>query len=197
MPHRRKKLGILYRGIKIEANSRNSVPNLLRKRTNSEFRSVEQKKKQTLGIPFRSISRTKTHCQFCLLMQDFLYNQFFSCCSVPSFGIDSSKKLGMPLPLNNGNHSESIPQNFFGTEIPLPTLLLTNESLRTREGEGKPLQINANDCALKASWAFQLQVANERSSYDSTGHYFCMETYCDSTVTMAWNFILGFKLIRM
>jgi hypothetical protein len=53
---------------------------------NSEFRSVEQKYKQTLGIlfriiprkrqqlgiPFRSMSPTKTCCQFCLLGQDFL-----------------------------------------------------------------------------------------------------------------------------
>ncbi len=53
---------------------------------NSEFRSVEQKNKQTLGIlfrttprkrqqlgiPFRSMSRTKICCQLCLLEQDFL-----------------------------------------------------------------------------------------------------------------------------
>ncbi len=40
--------------------------------------------------------------------------------SVPSFGISSSAELGMPrnehfLPRNNGNRSESIPRNFFGT----------------------------------------------------------------------------------
>jgi hypothetical protein len=42
--------------------------------------------------------------------------------SVPSFGIGSSAELGMPrnghfLPRNNGNHSESIPRNFFGTKF--------------------------------------------------------------------------------
>ena len=40
----------------------------------------------------------------------------------PSFGIVSSAELGMPrnrliLPQNNGNRSESIPLNFFGTEF--------------------------------------------------------------------------------
>ncbi len=129
----------LYRGTE---NSRNSVPYRLAeekkarnkiesklsgfrskpfrgRETNSEFRSLEQKKKQTLGIPFRSMYRTKTRCQFCLLEQDFLANHFFfmSFRSVPSFGIDSSVNLGMPrndhfLPQNNGNHSESIPRNF-------------------------------------------------------------------------------------
>jgi hypothetical protein len=43
-------------------------------------------------------------------------------CSVPSFGIGSSAELGMPrnehfLPRNNGNRSESIPRNFFGTKF--------------------------------------------------------------------------------
>jgi hypothetical protein len=42
--------------------------------------------------------------------------------SVPSFGIGSSVEFGMPrnecfLPRNNGNRSESIPQNFFGTQF--------------------------------------------------------------------------------
>ncbi len=87
--------------------------------TNSEFRSVEQKKKQTLGILFRSMSQTKTHCQFCLLKQNFCKTNFFmSFRSVPSFGIDSSVNLGMPrndhfLPRNNRNHSEYILRNFF------------------------------------------------------------------------------------
>ena len=57
--------------------------------------------------------------------------RLFCCCfvkliflfrSVPSFGIGSSAELGMPrnecfLPRNNGNHSESIPRNFFGTKF--------------------------------------------------------------------------------
>jgi hypothetical protein len=42
--------------------------------------------------------------------------------SVPIFGIGSSAEIGMPrneqfLPRNNGNHSESIPRNFFGTKF--------------------------------------------------------------------------------
>jgi hypothetical protein len=42
--------------------------------------------------------------------------------SVLSFGIGSSAELGMPrnkhfLPRNNGNHSESIRRNFFGTKF--------------------------------------------------------------------------------
>ncbi len=41
--------------------------------------------------------------------------------SVPNFGIGYSAELGMPrnegfLPRNNGNRSESIPRNFFGTK---------------------------------------------------------------------------------
>ncbi len=114
--------------------------------------------------------------------------------SLPGCGIDSSINLGMPrndhfLPRNNGKSFFWVySAEFFRNEIPLPTLLLTNESLRTREGEIKPHQINANDCALKASWSFQLQVANVVSSFSSTGHYFCMETYCDSTVYKGMKF---------
>jgi hypothetical protein len=41
---------------------------------------------------------------------------------VPSFGTGSSTELGMPrneyfLPRNNGNRSESILRNFFGTKF--------------------------------------------------------------------------------
>jgi hypothetical protein len=71
-------------GTKLEANSWNSILNhsaeqklsdfrskLFRRGGKcSEFRSVE--KKQTLGIPFRSMSRTKTCCPFCMLEQDYL-----------------------------------------------------------------------------------------------------------------------------
>jgi hypothetical protein len=82
---RRKKLGILYRRTKNRSKLSEPRSKPFRGReTNSEFRSVEQEKKQTLGIPFRSMSRTKTRCQFCLRKQDFLSNQFFSCHSVPS-----------------------------------------------------------------------------------------------------------------
>jgi hypothetical protein len=87
IPQRRKMLGILYHGTKIEANSRNSVLNHSAEEkttrnsvswnknrskhlefcsepfrggeNNSEFRYVEQKKNQTLGIPFRSCIRQK------------------------------------------------------------------------------------------------------------------------------------------
>ncbi len=63
--------------------------------------------------------------------------------SVPSLEIYSSVNLGMPrnehfLPRNNGNHSESIPRNFFGTKFPCqpypppppPTASISNSIFR-------------------------------------------------------------------
>ncbi len=52
---------------------------------------------------------------FCCFFVKLIY-------SVPSFGIGSSAELGMPrnecfLPRNNGNSSEPIPRNFFGTKF--------------------------------------------------------------------------------
>jgi hypothetical protein len=62
------------------------------------------------------MSRMKTRCQFCLLEQDFFKLNFFgSFRSVPSFGINSSVNLGMPFRVYSAE--------FFGNEIPLPTLL--------------------------------------------------------------------------
>ncbi len=83
---RRRMLGILYHETKIEANSRNSVLNhsVKQKTLGIPFRTVPQRRKmlgipfcekkwqQTLGIPLRSMSRTRTCCLFCLLKQDFL-----------------------------------------------------------------------------------------------------------------------------
>ncbi len=65
---------------------------------------------------------------FCKSYQELVNNRpsmstyFFPRNSVPSFGIGSSAELGMPrnehfLPRNNGNRSESIPRNFFGTKF--------------------------------------------------------------------------------
>jgi hypothetical protein len=92
-------LGIPFRGKKIGANIRNSVP-----------KHVSDKNMRSIlfgGARF-----------FVKLMP-------FS--SVPSLGIDSSVYLGIPrnehfLPRNNGNHSESIPRNFFGNSLANPTL---------------------------------------------------------------------------
>jgi hypothetical protein len=68
------------------------------------------------------MSRIKTRCQFCLLEQDFFKLIFFgSFRSVPSFGINSSVDLGMPVQVHSAE--------FFGNEIPLPTLL--NNELST------------------------------------------------------------------
>jgi hypothetical protein len=105
-------LGILYHGTKLEANARNSILNhsAEEKTTRNSvpwnkniskdlkilFRTIPRKRQQ-LGIPFRSMSRTKTCCQFCLLEQDFFYIIFFmQFPSVPSFGIDSFVNFGMP-----------------------------------------------------------------------------------------------------
>ncbi len=90
-------LGIPFRGKKIEANSRNSVP-----------KHVSDK--NMLSIPFAGAGFS---------VKLILFMPFSS---VPSLGIDSSVKLGMPrnehfLPQNNGSHSESIPRNFFGTKF--------------------------------------------------------------------------------
>jgi hypothetical protein len=65
---------------------------------NSEFRSVEQKKKQTLGIQFRS----------CLGQKHF----FMSFPPVPSLGIDSFVTLGMSTFLRG--IEETIPSLFRG-----------------------------------------------------------------------------------
>ncbi len=127
-----------------EKNARNSVPwnKIISKRSevrsepirgrenNTELRSMEQKYKQTLGIlfrtipwkrqqlgiPFQSMSRTKTCCQFCLLEQDFCKTNFCSCYFLSFRGIDFSVNFGMPwnehfLPRNN----ESCCELFRGT----------------------------------------------------------------------------------
>jgi hypothetical protein len=119
---RRKKLGILYRRTKIEANSRNfdsnhstadkptrnSVPWNKKRSKLSEFRSEACIGQKHAG---NSVCWSRIFCIF-----------FMSFRSVPSFGIDSSANLGMPgnghfLPRDNGNHSEFIPRNFFGTKF--------------------------------------------------------------------------------
>jgi hypothetical protein len=62
-------------GPRIEANSRNFVPNhSTEEKSTRNSVPWNKKKKQTLGIPFRSMSRTKTCCQFCLREEDFLSN---------------------------------------------------------------------------------------------------------------------------
>jgi hypothetical protein len=56
---RKKMLGILYHGTKIEANSRNSILKHSAEENNSEFHSVEHKSKQTLGILFQTIPQKR------------------------------------------------------------------------------------------------------------------------------------------
>ncbi len=97
MPQRRKKLGILYHGMKIEANSRNSVPN----------HSAEENQ---LGIPFRGTEKEansrnpfpkhisdKNTLPILFAEAGFFVKPilFMSFRSALSCGIDSSTNLGM------------------------------------------------------------------------------------------------------
>ncbi len=64
------------------------------------------------------------------------------------------------LPQNNGNHSESIPRNFFRNEIPFPTLV---------EGRAvvvppSPWQWKGNSVHFNDSHYYKIR---HRSSYDS------------------------------
>jgi hypothetical protein len=71
-------LGIPFRGTKIEANTWISVPNhSAGEKTTWNFVPWNKIRSKLSGIPFHSISRTKTCCQFCLLEQDFFENYFF------------------------------------------------------------------------------------------------------------------------
>jgi hypothetical protein len=97
IPRKRNKLGTQFRGTKKEANSRNPVP-----------KHVSDKNTLPILIPGAGF--------FVKLIF------FMSFRSVPSFEIDSSVNLGMPqndhfLTRNKGNHSESIPRNFFATKF--------------------------------------------------------------------------------
>jgi hypothetical protein len=149
-------LGIPFRGTKTEALIICSEPFCGREH-NSEFRSVEPKQMQFLGIPFLTIPRKRTQLgnpfratknrnklSKCpsepfrgreTNLEQVGFGRACAPCaartrrfglipfrSVPSFGIGSSAELGMPrnecfLPRNNGNRSESIPRNFFGTKF--------------------------------------------------------------------------------
>jgi hypothetical protein len=96
-----KQLRIPFHGTKIEANSRNAVPNnsMEEKTTQNETRQPKSSLFSYFGCFVKLIISTEF--------------RFF-----PSFGIVSSAELGMPiLPRKNGNRSESIPLNFFGTEF--------------------------------------------------------------------------------
>jgi hypothetical protein len=101
-------------------SSRNSFPN----------RSAEEKNARK-SVPWKK-NRSKLsefHSEACLGQKHagragYFVKQIFLMVfsSVPSLGIDSSVKLGMPrneqfLPRNNGSHSESNPRNFFGMKF--------------------------------------------------------------------------------
>ncbi len=130
-----------------EKNARNSVPWNKNRRKLSEFRSEPfrgtessrnsfpnrsaEEKNARNSVPWKkNISRlSEFRSKACLGQKHagragyfvkHIFLMVFS--SVPSLGIDSFVKLGMPrneqfLPRNNGSHSESIPRNFFGTKF--------------------------------------------------------------------------------
>ncbi len=63
------------------------------------------------------MSRTKTRCQFYLQKQDFFLTNFFVLfCFVLSWLFRKPRNEHFLL-RNNGNHSESIPRNCFGTKF--------------------------------------------------------------------------------
>ncbi len=77
---------------------------------NLEFRSVEQKQKHTLRIPFRILQRKRKQLGIPFRGKNIEANcrNSVSFCSIPSFGMGSSEELGLPrnehfLPRNNGN----------------------------------------------------------------------------------------------
>ncbi len=110
IPQKRKMLGILCHETKLEANSRNFVLN----------HSAEQK---TLGIAFQTVPQRSKMLEFrseaCLEQKHAVYSVcksriffikltfFMPFSSVPSLGIDSSVKLGMP------RNEHFLPWNFF------------------------------------------------------------------------------------
>ncbi len=101
-------------------NSRNSFPNRSAEEKNAR-NSVPWKKNRSKLSDFRSevCLGTKTYWESRIFCETYFFMPFSS---VPSLGIDSSVKLGMPrneqfLPRNNGSHSDPIPQNFFGTKF--------------------------------------------------------------------------------
>ncbi len=109
-----------------EKTTRNSVPWKKYRSKLSEFRGRETCSTQNSAAQNfnNSVQCQSNHRGRAVRVP---YNFIFSrnsvpFCSVPSFGIGSSAELGMPrnehfLPRNNGNHSESIPRNFFGTKF--------------------------------------------------------------------------------
>ncbi len=93
--------------------------------------------------------------------------------SVPIFGIGSSAEIGMPrnehfLPRNNGNHSECIPRNFFGTkfrsqpyswlckrgDLPLPDCVRRVKCILPGRGWGK----RWSKKSLQVSWCVGMSV---------------------------------------
>ena len=130
-----------------EKTTRNSIPNhSAEENTTRNSFPCNKKQKQSLGTPSEEKpTQIKTRqpniskivpekTTFDVQTNHFV--KLFCCCfvnlifprnsipfrSVPSFGIGSSVEFGRPrnecfLPRNNGNRSESIPRNFFGTKF--------------------------------------------------------------------------------
>jgi hypothetical protein len=117
LPPKRKQLGIPFCGTKIEANSRNSVPNHF-----AEEKTTQNKMWQ-LKISNRYGQIILLNYFGCFVKEIFSRNSVPPCSELRNWLF---LELGMPRnehfhPPNNGNRSEFIPRNFF----PFPTLFNT------------------------------------------------------------------------
>jgi hypothetical protein len=106
-------LGTQYHGTKLEANTCNSVPNHSAEEKTT-WNSVSWNKNRSKLSKFRSAAVSEENILFA--GAGFFVKLFFF------MPFPSVLSLGMPwnehfLQRNNGNHSESIPQNFFGTKF--------------------------------------------------------------------------------
>jgi hypothetical protein len=138
VPQRRKMLGILYHGTKLEANAQNSVLNHTAEekttRNSVPWNKNRSKHLEFCSEPFRGRDNNSEEFRseacpgwkhavssVCWSRVFCKTNFFMPFPSVPSFGIDSSVNLGMPrnehfLPWNNGSCSE-YSRNIFGTKF--------------------------------------------------------------------------------
>ncbi len=122
IPRKRTQLGISFRTTKTEIYYQNGVQN------HSVEEKPTQNKTRQHNISIIVSEKTTFDVQtnhFVKLFAGVCKTNFL--CGIPfhfvsSFGIGSSVELGMPqnecfLPRNSGNHSESIPRNFFGKKF--------------------------------------------------------------------------------
>jgi hypothetical protein len=114
-------LRILYHGTKIEANTWNSVPNHSAEEETAQTSAPWNKNRNKLS-EFRSEAVSEENILFAGagFFVKLIFFPAISFHSEPRNGL--FRKLGMPrterfFPRNNGNHSESIPRNFFVTKF--------------------------------------------------------------------------------